>query len=127
MTEIINRNNREYVDRLTGKKQDTKPIYASRTPVLTDMDSFPYPRYFRGDYKSGEPIVMEREAGWRKREDNCYKVVLHEPIEHGEYPNHCFQTAPSTVYPCYPDYLRKYADKEEMEIQINKACISQYR
>lgn len=70
--------------------------------IVTDMDSFPYTRYFRGSFSSDKPIIFGREAGWRLLDNKCYTPVLTymKPM----YPNHCFQTACSTVYPCIPAY-----------------------
>lgn len=120
--------NRQFVEKAIATKLNyNAPTFSGGPNTMTDMDVFPYPRYFRGSYLSETPIVMDREAGWRPVENKCYSINLPEPDIRNEYPNHCFQTATSTVYPCYPDYLRKYADTEAMAIMINKACIPQYR
>ena len=97
--------------------------------VLTDYDTFPYHRYWRGDYKSSAPIIAEREAGWRPRKDSCFKVenppkAFNQPFS---YPNHCFQTASNVAYPCHPSYLAKYAEKETLDTILNRGCIIQYR
>ena len=66
------KNIREQIKR---KKQST-PYYATTkqaTSVITDYDTFPYPRYFRGVAEMSEPIVAEREAGWRPRHDDSYE------------------------------------------------------
>ncbi len=55
------------------------PYYATKnsiTHTMTDMDHFPYTRYFRGVYNQSKPVVMDREAGFRARQDNCYKPVM---------------------------------------------------
>ncbi len=65
------KNIREQIER---KKQST-PYYATTkqaVSVITDYDTFPYPRYFRGIAEMSEPIVAEREAGWRPRHDDSY-------------------------------------------------------
>lgn len=33
--------------------------------MITDMDHFPYRRFFRGEYNSFEPIIHSRYAGYR--------------------------------------------------------------
>lgn len=33
--------------------------------TLTDMDHFPYRRFFRGVYYESEPVIFGREAGYR--------------------------------------------------------------
>ena len=51
------------------------PYYATKnsvTKTMTDMDHFPYTRYFRGVYNESNPVVMDREAGFRERQDHCY-------------------------------------------------------
>ena len=37
--------------------------YNSDVP-LTDINTFPYRYYFRGQFLSSDPIVKERHAGW---------------------------------------------------------------
>ena len=57
------------------KKKQSIPYYATTkkaNQVVTDHDTFPYPRWYRGQVKSTEPIVVEREAGWRPRHDFSY-------------------------------------------------------
>ena len=88
--------------------------------VVTDYDHFPYQRQYRGVYASPDPIIIEREAGYRKINKSCYKEKI---ISKSEYPKHCFEGPASVVYPCYPDYLRKYSDKAEMEIMLNRVCV----
>ena len=95
--------------------------------VSTDYDSFPYNRYFRGKYNSERPIVAEREAGWRVREDDCYKLSRPACDVDTSYPDHCFQVPCSTVFPCYPKHRDKYSDREALLLAINKSCVPQYR
>ena len=89
------------------------------------MDHFPYSRFFRGVYYSSDPVVFERESGWRAERDSCYGPANCQRQD--PYPNHCFQSACSTVYPCYPKYFSKYADRDSMNAQLNRSCIVQYR
>ena len=108
------------------KQQDEAPYMASTVNATTDMDTFPYPRFFRGDYNSSNAIIFEREAGFKPRRDDCYQLVSGVKTER-YYPNHCFQAAPSVQYPCYPEYLRKDADKDEMKYQLFRTHVNQYR
>ena len=130
-TPDINQHNVDNVRRQIQLKKGSKPYHATMTQavqVLTDYDTFPYPRYFRGVPDSNAPIVAEREAGWRQRRDSCYQVK--EPIglpQYPPYPNNCFQTACSTVFPCYPEYSSRYADLDAMHLVLNNKCIVQYR
>ena len=109
-------------------KLSSTPYYGTSndtSKTLTDMDNFPYTRFYRGVYNSTMPIVIEREAGWRPIYKNCYiPNKCENPIE---YPNHCFESACSVVYPCYPQYLAKIADRDALNVQLNKSCIVQYR
>ena len=64
---------------------------------MTDIDTFPYPRFYRGVYQLSEPVVMEREAGWRQRHDMCYEPTR---VYEVEQPKYCWQVPCSTVFPC---------------------------
>ena len=101
------------------------PSYNNIKEIVTDIDHLPYTRFYRGMYKNDKPIIFEREAGWRPIRNSCYSV--RNPNMESSYPNHCFETACSTVYPCYPQYLDKFSDKEALDVQLNRSCIVQYR
>lgn len=92
---------------------------------VTDMDHHPYSRWYRGVYYYPDPIIAEREAGWRPIRNSCYNVNF--PKTEEEKPINCFEAPCTTTFPCYPKYLTKYADKEALDVMINSACISQYR
>lgn len=128
MSEAINRGNVRNVRAQIVEKKMSRPYHATicdADQVLTDYDTFPYPRWWRGVAGLSEPVVAEREAGWRPRRDPCYR--LNNAVEESPYPNHCFEAACSTVFPCYPPYLTKYADRESLNVMLNNACIVQYR
>jgi hypothetical protein len=96
---------------ISAKKASQSAYHSTATDVLgviTDQDTFPYPRYFRGVPQSDIPIIAEREAGWRCRNNIC---KIRPVISDINYPNHCFQGSCSTIYPCYPKNLNKYDDK----------------
>lgn len=79
-------------------------MYASQ--VITDMDHFPYTRYFRGIYNQSAPQVMDREAGWCPQRNDCYKFYgPNQPTP----ANYCWEYPCSTVFPC-PD------SKKEVEM-----------
>ena len=45
-----------------------------------------------------DPVVMEREAGWRQRHDICYEPTrIYKP----KIPKYCWQVPCSTVFPCH--------------------------
>ena len=113
------------VQHIIQLKNQDRPYYSLGPKVITDMDTFPYPRFYRGRYESSRPIIIDREAGWRKRCDiNYVYTPTHVEIP---YPNHCFQAATTTVYPCKPEYERKYSDKKEMELQLYNSRVNEYR
>jgi len=129
ITPEINSENISAVRHMIERKKKNTPFYAtseSAERIITDMDHFPYTRFFRGVSYFPNPIVMEREAGFREVNNNCYRVSC-PGGEKVPYPNHCFETACSTVYPCYPVYVQKFSDKEALDVQLNRACIVQYR
>jgi hypothetical protein len=128
LTPRINQQNVEAVRRQIARKTGSVPSFATNetaTHVITDIDHWPYNRYFRGVYYFPEPVIMEREAGFRELNNSCYDF---NPVpQKDQQPNHCFQTACSTVYPCYPEYLQKFSDKELLDTMLNRACVVQYR
>lgn len=121
----INKANHSFIQNLITGKQNSTPYYSSGPSVQTDMDIFPYTRFYRGG--TGDlPHIMDREAGWKKIRNECYDVpVVSQNKEY--YPNHCFQSAPSTTYPCYPETLRKYSDKDALQLQLLRKSINEYR
>ena len=76
------------------------------TRVMTDRYDFPYPYFWRGDYRVDYPIVDAREAGYAPRRVVPAQAVQQQGCVY--YPNHCFQGAPSTQYPCYPECTDPY-------------------
>jgi len=124
-TELINHENVENVRKqIELSRKGFIPTSNLAKKIITDYDTTPYPRWFRGDYRNTEPIIAEREAGYRPQENSCYSKKF---ISEVKYPNHCFESACSTVYPCYPEYLAKLSDREAMNVLLNKNCITQYR
>jgi hypothetical protein len=126
LTEKINNNNIHIVRSQIERKKTYKPFFGTQNAVgsiITDMDHYPYTRFYRGVYNSTEPAVMEREAGWRKVVDNCY-IDQSSCTQSINYPSHCFQTACSTVYPCYANTVKDY---DAHVLLINKNCIVEYR
>ena len=85
------------------RKKSWRPYMATESDtsiVLTDMDHFPYTRFFRGVPGSYKPIVQDRQAGWRPRQDACYdkKPNFHRP---SPLSNFCFENPCTTTYPCH--------------------------
>jgi hypothetical protein len=76
------------------------PFYATRENaqcVVTDMDHFPYKRFFRGVYNDSSPHIFEREAGFRVRQDDCYKLITTPVVNPVEF---CWEFPCSNVKPC---------------------------
>jgi hypothetical protein len=49
------------------KKIQNKPYHATVADVkdvISNIDHYPYTRFFKGDYKSSEPVVAARQAGY---------------------------------------------------------------
>jgi len=84
---------------IKNKIQYAKAYYANdetSTSVITDMDRFPYPRWYRGIANSDHPVIIEREAG--------YHMILKDvpvPKQKSEKPRHVFSSPCSTVLPLY--------------------------
>ena len=128
LTNQLNRQNISSVRRQIHMKQSNEPFFGTVTNAqseITDMDNFPYNRFYRGVYNSSDPVVMEREAGFRPIVNSCYNLT--NCPNPSPYPNHCWETSCSTVFPCYPNTLTRYADRDAILLQINNQCISQYR
>jgi len=109
ITPEYNMQNIEYIRQMIAKKNSSNPYTATETSVshiITDMDNFPYNRYYRGVATASDPIIYDREAGWRIRNDNCYKLIL--PMQPVNQPQHCFQNACTTIIPCHCDINSQY-------------------
>jgi hypothetical protein len=130
------------------KIQYTQPYYATNKTVKnceTDFDNFPYSRWYRGVASSVDPIIIERESGYRKvlptlteeqkqnmsfrynsvntfKEDKGGKQILAlNGLYDADNPlvaglDHCYEAACSTVYPCKSD-LNSF-DYKEAKIAI---------
>jgi hypothetical protein len=126
----INDQNIQNIRAQIDQKKKCAPFLATinqTAEVITDYDTFPYPRWFRGVPQSSHPIIAEREAGWRTRQDQCYRVLQPMVDVSCTYPNHCFEAACSTVFPCYPEQLSKSGDRGALNVTLNRACIVEYR
>lgn len=110
------------------KKSSPEPFFATNRSVvnsITDMDHHPYTRWFRGVYYYPDPIVFEREAGWRPMHNSCYEVI--QPVEREERNNLCFEAPCSTVFPCHAKIDTRYIDSSTINNRTNKECLVQYR
>ena len=127
---INNRNVQNIRYQINNKKRSNVYYSTENTNrnVITDYDTFPYTRWFRGEAESESPIVAEREAGWRPRNENCYDTV--KPIKtekqkkHSDIkPRHYYQPACSIVYPKYVSE----SDISLTDVKLNENCVISYR
>jgi hypothetical protein len=128
LTPKLNEQSIESVREQIRRKTSSNPYLSNGVVVsksVTDMDHQPYTRWFRGVYYYPDPIVMEREAGWRPINNACYRLVT--PNIPDPEPHHCFEAACSTIFPCYPEALNRFTDGEKLDLMVNKACIVKYR
>lgn len=99
--------------------------------IVTDMDHWPYTRYYRGVAGYNEPIVMEREAGWRPMQQPCYTVYY--PVEKAVDPQVCFQSACSTAAPCHVKDVptiqlpMSFREDELRNLKYTTEALRQYR
>jgi hypothetical protein len=114
------------METLIDFKKQSRPYLSSGTIIpRSDVDAFPYKRFYRGDYRANRPVIFDREAGWAPRCDKNYVPIKQPEVD--LYPNHCFQGPVTTVYPCMSEYQRKYSDKKEMDMQLYRTRVNEYR
>ena len=106
----INYNNVNNIQEQIKNKKQPNPYFATTKQsksVITDYDTFPYPRYFRGKPESSLPIVAEREAGWRPRHDDAYKskvdLELTPDCVMGSPSSNFLKLYKEEIYHCYDD------------------------
>ena len=127
----INTRNVQNIRYQINKKKGFNPYYGTSLNdknVITDYDTFPYDRYFRGNAYADFPIVAEREAGWRPRNEDCYSshfIKDENSKKHHDVvnPRHYFQPACSIVYP-------KYVNENDIsltDVKLNENCVISYR
>ena len=131
--ELLNNTNERNIDNVRYQidiKKGSFPYFSTKKTnknVLTDYDVFPYNRFFRGEPMSTEPIIAEREAGWRPRNPDCYEpeYFKNQKLKHHdiEKPRNYFQPPCSTVYP-------KYIHDNDIslsDIKLNENCVISFR
>lgn len=127
LTNRITSTNIDVVRNEIQKKISPHPYFANGkivSNVITDMDHHPYTRWYRGVYYYPDPIVMEREAGYRNIRNDCYTVQtpkIKDPV-----PKHCWQPPVSTVFPCIPESA-DYDNAERVYKTVNHNCNVQFR
>jgi hypothetical protein len=124
-TAKINQYNIQNVQRQISKKISPNVFYANGNDVLgviTDHDVQPYNKWFRGISYFPNPIIAERESGYRKVHNQCYNNI--RPIEKDKQPENCFEAPCSTTFRCFP---KKDDEYKQRELNNDKLCIVQYR
>lgn len=93
--DIIKKQIQESISSESGYFPSSEEIYK----VQTDINVWPYNRFFRGEPQSSEPIIWEREAGFQE-------ILPQKPIQSmlsfQKEPEitTCFQNPCSTTLPC---------------------------
>ena len=120
--DILN-NSINFVKKQINIKNTSNPYLANTEmiqSVYTDMNSFPYHRFYRGNLNQN-PTIFNREAGYHYREENKQPISLYKsPIELHKAikkytPNVCFLKSSRIKPRCIPE-----KDCEKKNIQINK-------
>lgn len=68
--------------------------------VITDYNTFPYTKWYKGHHLSDNPIVDSREAGFRVLKPSPKPVALESYANTIEPSSTCFENACSTIKPC---------------------------
>lgn len=105
------KNNKDFIQQQIELKNSSNPYHVNQSiyHVRNEYDVFPYPNWYKGEASIDVPIVSEREAGWIPK-----KIVINEKKYVEPHPPPCFQSACSTVYPCYA--------QDNSYLYLNKAC-----
>lgn len=117
LTPLINENNISNVRRQIELKKNYRPFMSTFGDIqgtVTDYDVFPYDRYYRGIPGYSDPVVAERETGFRRREQGCYNLNVPKCATESLYPHHCYESACSTVFPCF---------SRDSNLSIKQGCI----
>jgi hypothetical protein len=82
--------------------------------IQTDINEFPYRRYFRGEIDASNPIVWDREPGYQRILTSPQFNA--RPTETSSLTDLCFQIPCSTILPCN-------ANKYKSSLQNNRMCV----
>jgi hypothetical protein len=105
--------NKDFIKQQIDLKNSSNPYFVNQSiySIRNEYDEFPYPKWFKGIAESEKPIIADREAGWIPKRT---KPIIKKEVK--ENHEHCFQTACSTIYPCY--------SQDNSYLFNNKACIN---
>ncbi len=123
ITNQVTQNTVNFVQRQIALKNSHTPYYADKNIVnnaITDMDIFPYTRFYRGKYYLDNPVVFEREAGYREGHEASYTPILNP--EPAPQPTVCFQPACSTIFPCLANSQSNVEREERNKVLNSQIC-----
>ena len=60
---------------------------------VTEYDSFPYKRWFKGQYDKPYPLIHPRIAGWYPRQDALEEPAINRYNIYDQYPDHVFEAS----------------------------------
>ena len=105
--------NKKIINEQIKVKNSSHPYFVDETIyyVNNNYRVFPYPNWFKGEARSSQPKIAEREAGWVPK---LSKEVLKKPDVQAN--NTCFQVPCSTIFPCY--------SADNNYLYTNNACIN---
>jgi hypothetical protein len=121
--QINNKNVENIRKQIINKINYNSPYYATLTNagnVITDVDNFPYNRFFRGKYNNPNPTVMERQAGFRKVNNSCYAAKCQIDKSFTDY---CFQYPCSVILPCNLKYANIDGKRQFLDIANKRGCV----
>lgn len=97
-----NNPNQQIIKSLINQNISSPDYYVVPSQIIysinTDINQWPYPRFFRGKASSYEPIIFEREAGYCPIDIIPSVLPVYAPVQASS--NTCFQVPCSTVFPC---------------------------
>ncbi len=67
-SEIYNEDSGQILKQMISQKNSYTPYFVNGKDIkmmITDMDHFPYRRFFRGIYNDPKPVIHSRYAGYR--------------------------------------------------------------
>lgn len=106
--------NEEIIRRQIQLKTDPNMPYYCPSSVFwnvqTDVNEFPYQRFYRGKPDVSHPVVWGREAGYQKIVSS--PSFIPRPQAEKGLTNLCFQMPCSTVLPCNPTNASTLKNKE---------------
>jgi hypothetical protein len=112
-------------NQIMQKLDYNKPFVGKLGDVMfapTDVDNFPYNRYYRSVYNNPDADVYDRRAGYCVTNNKAYECP--KPPQDTYTPDNCFSASAKTVYPCYPPYFYQYAEADARNAALNRQVIN---